>query len=258
MLHSGIQQGTIKHLRIKPKRHSFTYPVFMSLLDVDEIGSIFKRSRLWSIGRFNLISFHRDDYIQGDEDIYTEVKQRIADGTGRRFNGKVYLLTHLRYLGFCFNPVSFYFCYEKDRTHPEFILAEVNNTPWNERHCYVLECSKRDGEQMEFTFPKQFHVSPFMPMDLEYRWRVRLRDGKIVVEMALYEEDSICFRVILDLAHEPITASSMRRVPIRYPFITMLVLFRIYWQALRLWLKRVPIHDHPKHEFNEVNYEHDR
>lgn len=229
----------------------------MSLLDLREIEDTFDRSRLWSIGRLNLISFYRKDYIGGGDSIEKEVKRRIHDASGRQFNGRILILTHMRYLGFCFNPVSFYFCYENEDDQPRFILAEINNTPWNERYCYVLDNENASNGPQDFVFGKQFHVSPFMPMDLEYRWRFHLQPNRIEIEMALHDEESVCFEARLDLEPQPFTAASMMWVPLKYPFVTLAVVFRIYWQAFRLWLKRVPFYEHPKHIFNKVYYEHD-
>jgi DUF1365 family protein len=257
MLRSGIHLGNVYHRRVVPVHHSFDYPVFMTLLDLDRIETLFELSRLWSVERFNLVSFYRNDYLGGDADLKVEVEKRIFGSTGMAFDGKIFLLTQLRYLGFCFNPVSFYFCYQGDADRPRYILADVNNTPWNERYCYVLECSEPESKELEFKLDKAFHVSPFMPMDLKYRWRFQLDDQRIRVDMTLFDADAVCFRAGLNLTRAPTTAATMSRIPLKYPFTTAALVSRIYWQALRLWLKRVPFHEHPKHQIDEVRYEHD-
>lgn len=258
MLRSTLQTGTVTHRRFRPVPHAFEYPVFMSLIELEEIERIFERSPLWSLGGFNLVSFQRKDYLPGEGDIRSVVVQKIADSTGRCFDGRIFMLTHLRYLGFCFNPVSFYFCFDSQQAHPEYILAEVNNTPWNQRHCYVLDCTDRSPDNLEFSFGKQFHVSPFMPMDLGYSWHFRLGDEGVDIGMVLRDAEGVCFHAGLNLQGTPFTRSAMHRIPASYPFTTAAVLYRIYWQALRLWLKRVPFHDHPESTLDEIPYEHNR
>lgn len=254
MLRSCIQCGRIMHRRHKPSTHGFVYPIFMSLLDTREIEKLFKRSKLWSINRFNLVSFYRKDYISGGDTIESAVQKKIYDSTGKRFGGQIFILTHMRYLGFCFNPVTFYFCYENDDIQPQYIIAEINNTPWNERHCYVLENSKYRKDQ-SFKFGKEFHVSPFMSMDLDYHWRFDLEQERLNIRMELFDGDELCFEAGLDLEALPFNASQMYRVPLRYPFMTLSVVFRIYWQAFQLWVKRTPFHAHPKHPVSEAGYE---
>lgn len=257
MLRSSLQLGTVVHRRWKPAPHGFAYPVFMALLDLGELRSVFDRSPFWSLERFNLVSFHRRDYIGGAAPIEDEVKRRIAEKTGRRFDGRIMMLAHPRYLGFVFNPVSFYFCYRPDASTPEFILAEINNTPWNERHCYVLENRDSHSHRVHFEFGKQFHVSPFMPMDLRYQWSFMLRPEGVRVDMTLVDGRSVCFEARLRLESRPFTAAAMRSVPLQYPLMTLAVVRRIYWQAFRLWTKRIPFYEHPRKRFEEVGYEHD-
>lgn len=256
MLRSSLQVGRVLHRRAGSRAHSFEYPTFMSLLDLDELSNIFDRSRWWSIDRPNLLSFYRRDYLHGASDLKQEVKRRILADSGSRFEGRVLMLAHLRYLGYCFNPVSFYFCYGAETPGPDFILAEINNTPWNERHCYVLDCRKHSGRALEFEFGKQFHVSPFMPMDLQYRWRFILGPENIGVFMSLWRNDSNCFQASLKLESRELSSKSMLRIPAGYPLQTALVTTRIYWQAFLLWAKRVPFHPHPKQLSKEPHYEH--
>ncbi|MFI3222631.1 MAG: DUF1365 family protein, partial [Methylococcaceae bacterium] len=133
-LNSRLYQGWIRHRRYLPKKHSFKYPLFMSWLDLAELTEVMAISPYWSLNRFNLVSFYRTDYL-GDagQDLSDTVSQLIKEHTGANFKGRICLLSHLRFLGFCFNPVSFYFCYADGSDTPRFILADINNTPWNER-----------------------------------------------------------------------------------------------------------------------------
>ena len=133
-LNSRLFQGWVRHRRYLPKKHAFNYPVFMSWLDLDEVDQVLAISPFWSLERFNLVGFYRKDYL-GDagQDLSDAVKSRIKDHTGTDFKGRICLLTHLRFLGFAFNPVSFYFCFPDGSEQPRFILAVINNTPWNER-----------------------------------------------------------------------------------------------------------------------------
>lgn len=247
-LHSRLYQGWVRHRRYLPKPHAFRYPVFMSWLELDEIDRVFATSRLWSKQRFNLISFYRGDYLgDPEQDLSTAVKARIKQQTGEDFEGRIGLLTHLRYLGFCFNPVSFYFCYPADAERPRFILAEINNTPWDERHCYVLdtEHSPRHRDAWSFEFDKVFHVSPFMPMALRYHWRFSLRGENVLIHMALQQENERCFDATMLLRAHSMSREAMRTIPLSYPLLTFKVVVLIYWHALLLRLKGVPVYDHP-------------
>ncbi len=247
-LNSSLFTGWVRHRRFQPKSHAFRYPVFMSWIDLDELDSIMKRSRLWSKERFNLVSFYRKDYI-GDpsQDLKQTVGQRIYEKTGHAFDGRICLLTNLRYLGYSFNPVSFYFCYSENTEYPRYILAEINNTPWDERYCYLLdtEDSPKQNGKWTFEFDKAFHVSPFMPMNLVYDWRFSLNKRSVTIHMSLKKEQNRCFDATLQLQAQPMERRTMRSIPLRYPFMTLSVVHRIYWQAFRLRLKRIPFYEHP-------------
>jgi uncharacterized protein len=181
------------------------------------------------------------------------VRDRVERETGRRPAGPVRLLTHLRTFGHCFNPVSFYYCYDATGTRVETIVAEITNTPWGERHAYVLptDPGQASGEPMRFRIGKVFHVSPFMPMDLDYDWRFTQPGARLAVHMCNRRAGETLFDATLALERREITGTSLARALVRHPVATLNVVTAIHWQALRLWLKRVPFHVHPSRRIEE-------
>lgn len=252
----GLMQGKVHHARLHPKRHSFSYASSMILLDVEQfeektINSIFHKSKLWSLNRFNLVSFFRKDYIGGKKQnpvsVYEEVKQLILERTSREFNGKVKLLTQPRQWGFVFNPVSFYFCYDQ-QGQLEWIISEINNTPWNERHAYlhdVKDLKINNNGSYQFVFDKCFHVSPFIPMDLNYEWKFILNGDDLKIFMKLFKKGELQFTAALNLEWQAFTEKSMNLMPVKFPLQTFLIVYRIYWNAFLLHLKKVPFYTHP-------------
>jgi len=167
--------------------------------------------------------------------------------TGRRPEGAIRLLTHLRYFGYIFNPVSFYYCFDPEDKAVETIVAEVNNTPWGEQHCYVLDPKDDVGKHsvMRFKPQKQMHVSPFMPMDIDYDWRFGSPAKDLTVHMENHREGHKLFDATLLLQRREISQSSLAAVLLKFPLMTLKVIVAIHWQALRLWLKGVGLFDHP-------------
>jgi|SRR5699024_10339341 len=182
---SAIATGRVWHRRHEPKPHRFAYRTSYTLIDLDRVEALFGRSRLWSLERFNLVSFRRDDFLRPqDRPLRQAVDERVLEAVGRRPTGRVFVLAHLRQWGMCFNPVAFYFCLDGDG-RLDAIVADVNNTPWDERHAYVLDCRGQVGPAYRFAFDKAFHVSPFMPMDIRYDWRFRIAEDRLGIHMGL-------------------------------------------------------------------------
>lgn len=246
---SCLYVGNVRHRRFHPRDHAFTYPLFMVLLDLDELPSVFARRWFWSVDRRNLASFRRRDHLGPPEvPLGDAVRDLVAARTGRRPAGPVRLLTHLRYFGHGFNPVSFYYCYDAAGARVETIVAEVDNTPWNEQHCYVLDRGAAEataGGQLRWRFRKEFHVSPFLEMDYWYDWRFSEPDAALAVHMENVRDGVPHFDATMTLRRQPISGRTLAGVLLAYPFMTLQVIGAIYFEALRLFLKRIPFLDHP-------------
>jgi uncharacterized protein len=160
----------------------------------------------------------------------------------------VRLLAHLRYFGYIFNPVSFYYGYQADGRTLDYVVAEITNTPWSERHAYLLriDAAEHHGRALHWTFAKAFHVSPFQPMDCRYDWRFTPPGDDLRVHMNLLRDGQRAFDATLCLTRRSLDGTSLARVLLRYPLMTAQVITAIHWQALRLWLKRTPVHSHPE------------
>ena len=249
MTASCLYTGLIRHRRFGPRRNAFRYRLFFVYVDLAELPQLFDRFWLWSARRPALAWFRRADFL-GDPSVPldTAVRDRVAEITGTRPTGPIRLLTHIRYFGYNFNPVSFYYVFDAAGERLESIVAEITNTPWDERHAYVLRVAdaERVGQQvMRWQFDKAFHVSPFLPMDMRYDWRFSSPAETLQVHMENWRDGASQFDATLTLRREPITHRSLTRALLGFPLVTVKVSAMIYWQALRLLLKRTPFFAHP-------------
>lgn len=248
---SCIYAGRVNHSRTMPATHRFSYRLFMMYLDLDELPTLFRRRWFWSSSRRALAQFRRSDHLgPRDQSLADAVRDRVEQETGTRPNGPIRLLTNLSYFGYCFNPVSFYYCYSKDEESLEYIVSEVNSTPWGERDIYVMECDDAEvaGSAWRFQPSKKMHVSPFMPMDIDYDWVLSPPGERLSVYMANSKDGKRFFDATLSLKRKQISGWSLAGVLLRFPFMTSKIIFVIYWEALRLWIKRCPVYAHPNKE----------
>jgi hypothetical protein len=247
---SCIYEGTIRHRRFRPRPNHFQYRIFFLFLDLAELDTVFADHPLWSVGRVNAAYLRRRDHF-GDP--HTSIDRSVRDLVARRLGeepeGPIRMLTHLRYWGHCFNPATFYYIYDRNDRRVETIVVEIHNTPWGERHCYVLGASDNLHPQPRWRrhrFAKAFHVSPFIDMDIRYDWRFRIPGEGLQIHMIDEQDGQRLFDATLTLRRRAISRSALTKALIKYPFMTLKVSAMIYFQALRLTLKKVPFFTHPR------------
>jgi len=219
-------------------------------LDLSELPAVFQLHPLWSNEQLNVACLRRRDHF-GDPKLSLDraVRNLVEEQLGNRPRGPIRLLTHLRYFGICFNPASFYYCYDDSDIRVETIVVEIHNTPWGERHCYVFGDSQNEhsvDHWRRYRFNKIFHVSPFIDMEIQYDWRFRVPGDIIRVHMIDIEKHKKLFDATLMLKRQPISHKGLTRVLIKYPLMTMKVTTMIHFQALRLLMKNTPFFTHPK------------
>jgi uncharacterized protein len=247
MSDSAVYEGWVRHRRFEPIEHSFRYPLFLMYLDLDELPGVLDPYPLFSARRSAPAHFLRNDYM-GDPDrpLAECARDAVEAETGSRPAGPVRLLANLRYLGHVFNPVSFYYCFAPGGERVEALVAEVTNTPWGERHAYVIGGDQRDCAALAGEFDKALHVSPFMGMDHRYEARAAMPAQTLSVHISSSRAGVTVFDATLALRRRELTRASIVGITGRYPLATMRVLALIYAHALGLKLAGVPVHRHPQ------------
>jgi DUF1365 family protein len=239
VIEPGLFVGSLRHRRRASVPHAFTYRLFMVLLDIDRIPAQMGLSAVTSYNRPNWATFDERDHL-GDPT--KPLRSRLENSAARSGlelpEGPIFLLTQLRYLGYCFNPVSFFYLFDRaDRLR--LVLAEVNNT-FGGSQAYWLH-PEREGRAFRARAAKTLYVSPFLPVDLEYRFVLTPPASRLVAHIDAVRDGASVFDATLSLQRRPWNAREMRRCLLRHPAMTARVTAGIHWQALKLWWKGVPV-----------------
>ena len=245
-MNSAIYTGTLRHRRFKPLHHEFTYPLFMVFLDIDRIPELMQVSHFSSYNSWNWASFaDRDHFGDRTQPLRRRLEQDAAKSGITLPDGQIFLLTHLRYLGYNFNPISFFYCYDQ-ADQLKTVLAEVNSTFGESRNYWLSGDNQLPStNSRHHRCAKSMHVSPFMPMELDYDFILTPPAENLVAHMNTLDGGTINFDATLTLNREPWSAQALRRNLLRHPWMTAKVIFAIHWQALRLYLRKVPVFTHP-------------
>lgn len=242
--HSALYVGAVRHRRFDDTGHTFTAALYLCYLDLDELDLAFAGRPGMSLRRPAPLWFRRAAYFGPPErPLGDAVRDAVAEAIGLRPDGAVRLLTNLRCWWLAFNPVSFYYCFDRDERLVA-VLAQITNTPWGERHHYVV-AAEPGRRRLAATFAKRFHVSPFQPMAQDYRWQLSPPGERLAVHMQSRRAGRVVFDATLRLSRRAWSTRNLLFTVLRHPFMTGKVLLSIYWHALRLWSKRAPFHRHP-------------
>ena len=233
------------HRRLRPKRHRLAYRLALVLLDLDELEALDQRLRLFSLERWNLFSFRQRDHGDGSAvPLRQQVVRQLEPAGIAADDLHVSLLTMPRVLGFVFNPISLYFCARRDGTLAA-IIYEVSNT-FGQRHSYLLEVAAQAGPLVHQAAPKRLHVSPFMAMDQHYAFRVMPPGERLAVAITSRDDHGPMLCAVLEARRHPLSDAALLHTFVAMPLMTFKVVAAIGWEALKLWLKRIPVHRLPR------------
>ncbi|MCW8329358.1 DUF1365 domain-containing protein [Photobacterium sp. SDRW27] len=260
-MNSALFVGSIRHRRFSPVKHAFTYPMFMPLIDLDELEDLQSSVKGFGLHFLNFARFRTADYLRGHDRQYSDeaanivtdnkamslkmaVVDKVESLTGERVDGRVMLLCQLRYAGLYFSPLNLYYLYD-EHDNWRWVLAEVSNTPWNERHYYVLP-AKSDWSGDSWKEDKAFHVSPFNPMSQQYNWRFRAPEKQLQLHLDIrsMEGNKKVLDATMLMKRQPFTSKVLWHLIAKTPIQTLKIVVGIYWQALRLWRKGAPFYSH--------------
>ncbi len=248
-MESCLYEGRVRHRRHAPVTHQFQYSLYMAYLDLDELSAVVGKRGVISAWKYAPVSFQRENHT-GDakRPLADSVRDVVEAETGRRPRGPIRLLTQLRYFGYYFSPLNIYYCFDETGRQVETVVSEVNNIPWREQRCYVLWNGnrRRDSRGLLFEHDKDFHVSPFMQMDMRYVWRLSEPSEKLCVDMQTLQDGRSLFDATMTLDRRPLSRGQLLRCMLRFPLMTVQIVSSIYFQALRLWWKKCPSYPHPK------------
>ena len=241
--HSCLYRGWVRHERRGPVRNAFVYPTFMAFLSLNELPALERQLAGFSANRFAPFWLRRQDHA-GDpaETLQETVATALTNAGVDREPADVRLLTNLRMWGHCFNPISVYYCYDATAPAPYTAVLEVTNTPWGQRHLYVIPL--RD-QTRRYSFDKEFHVSPFFPLDMTYDSFIAPPGERLQFAVNNRQQGRCVHRASLVLEREPLTSGRLWHRALGEVSATARNVGRIYWQATRLWFKGATFHRHP-------------
>lgn len=243
-MHSALYRGEVRHRRSSPRMHAFSYTVTLCYLDLAELDELLSAHRWWSTRRGFPVQVRRSDYL-GDPEVplHLAARRAVEAALGSDPGGPVRLLAQVRTFGWCFNPLSLYYCFDRSGQAPVAVVAEVTNTPWGERHAYVL--GAQDDGTVDCSFDKAMHVSPFMAMDQRYRFILSAPGERLGAAVSVLEGSRSVLEASLSLERSPLDHQAMSELIWKDPLGSLRVSAEIYLQAARLWAKGVPFHPHP-------------
>ncbi|RJG48136.1 DUF1365 domain-containing protein [Motilimonas pumila] len=230
---SCIYTGVVRHRRFAVAKHEFSYKMFLLALDLDELPALQQASRWFKVNRFAPLSFRCSDYLTGKASLTRQdIWEKVSQLGGAPLDGKVIFIGQMRCFGIYFSPINMYYCYKND-DELVYLLAEVSNTPWNQRHYYLIDIENQPVSD------KDFHVSPFMDLAMKYHWRIKAPGKQLSLHIENHNDTKV-FDASLNMQRTALNNDNLRRSILSIPAMTVKTVCGIYWQALKLYLKKVP------------------